>query len=102
MLRVGGHFEVSQDCRMLAKMSKSFIGSLGNLMSESSESSLPSMREYSDSVVSESAGYSIGRNKEKRKSKRFSQMFSSDVHEDTQSDFNMRSVSMVRLCLQLL
>ena len=87
---------------MFAKISKTFKGSLGNLMSESYESSNPNMREYCGSVVSESAGDSMGRRKEKRRSKRFSQIFSSDVHEEAKSDFNMRSVSMVRLHLELL
>ena len=61
----------SQDYRMLAKISKSFKGSLGNLISDPDESynHLGSIGEYSGSVVSES------------------------------TDFNMRSVSMVRLSL---
>ena len=96
-MRKGWQFEISQNCKMLAKISKSFKGSLGNLMTESYESPNPNMREYSGSVVSESTGYSMGRNKEKRKSKRFSQMFSSDGHTDSKSDFNMRSISMVSL-----
>ena len=97
----GWKFGISPDYRMLAKISKSFKGSLGNLMSESYESSNPNQREYSGSVVSESAGYSMGRNREKRKSKRYSQMFGSDVHKDYESDFNMRSVSMVSLSVLL-
>ena len=90
---------------MLAKISKSVKGSLGNLMSDQYESSnhIGNMREYAGSVVSESTGYSTERRKEKRKSKRFSQIFSSDVEEDANRDvpskpnFNIRSVSMVSL-----
>ena len=90
---------------MLAKISKSVKGSLGNLMSDQYESSnhIGNMREYAGSVVSESTGYSTERRKEKRKSKRFSQIFSSDLEEDANRDvpskpnFNIRSVSMVSL-----
>ena len=94
---------------MLAKISKSFKGSLGNLKSDryEDEDHLGNMREYSGSVVSESTGYSVGRRKETRMSKRCSQIFSSDVGEDNKSDvsskptFNLRSVSMVRFVLYL-
>ena len=90
---------------MLAKISKTFKGSLGNLISDSNESenNFGHIREYCGSVVSESTDYSVGRRKEKRKSKRFSKMFSSDVEEDDKSNVpakpksNMRSVSMVSL-----
>ena len=80
------------------KISKSFKGSLGNLISDPDESSnhLRSMGERCGSVVSESTGYIGGRTKEKDRRKRFSPMFSSDVEEDVKSDFKMRSVSMVR------
>ena len=92
---------------MLAKISKSFKGSLGNLKSDryEGEDHLGNMREYSGSVVSESTDYSMQSRNEKRKSKRFSQMFWSDIEEDTKRDFsskptfNMRSVSMVRFTL---
>ena len=92
---------------MLAKISNSFKGSLGNLISDSyeSENNLGNIKEYSGSVVSESTGYSRQRRNEKRKSKRFSQMFRSDIEEDTKRDFsskptfNMHSVSMVRFTL---
>ena len=49
------HIGLSQDCKMLAKISKSFKGSLGNLISDSSDSenNLGNMREYCGSVVSE-------------------------------------------------
>ena len=83
---------------MLAKISKTFKGSLGNLMSDSCDSS-NNLREYCGSVVSESTGYSMERRKEKRRSKRFRQMFSSDAEEDAKSALNMRSLSMVRLSL---
>jgi hypothetical protein len=84
---------------MLAKISKTFKGSFGNLISDPDESSnhIGSMGEYSGSVVSESTGYNGGRRKEKDRRKRFSPMFSSDVEDDAKSDFNMRSVSMVSL-----
>ena len=105
----GWLIKTSQDYRMLAKISKSVKGSLGNLMSDQYESSnhIGNMREHCESVVSESTGYSVGRRKEKRMSKRCSQIFSSDVGEDTKSDvsskptFNLRSVSMVRFVLYL-
>ena len=101
----GWLIETSQDYRMLAKISKSFKGSLGNLISDQYESSnhLGNMREYCGSVVSESTGYSMERRKEKRKSKRFSQMLSTDAEADSNRDvpsnpnFNTRSVSMVSL-----
>ena len=50
----GWQVEISLDCRMLAKISNSFKGSLGNLISDSyeSENNLGSIREYSGSVVS--------------------------------------------------
>ena len=69
---------------MLAKISKSFKGSLGNLISDPDECSnhLGSTGERCGSVVSQSSGYIGGRTKKKDRRKRFSQMFSSDVEED--------------------
>ena len=73
---------------MLAKISKSFRGSLGNLISDPDETSIPlgSMGEYCGSVVSESTGNIGGRRTVKERRKRFSQMFSSDAEEDAKSD----------------